>query len=411
MGKEFLVVFPENIAYYHPSDPQNKVSITALTGDAKVTLKKPLGQEDGPHTINARQTESFNINLELSKTDFLTESQDISISDRILQISSDNGIVVQAFSMRSKSVQTALVIPKDKLGTKYFIPPTPDIQGITDSASFADVNERGPFRLIVVNADQENSITVRGRDTTKTISLKPQQAAQIAVQKGDALRVVEAQKSVAVLFGHPCAIQQSCTCGMLYAMLLPAKSQAAKFPIPPALVKDAHSETSVLLSDSRSSVVKAYNPDSSEVQTAGTAVLYRPGLLLTLIPETDFGSCYTVASIADIHTSAVIVVHKDFKDGVHVGKTPLDNPEWEDVRGTRYVSVKINIAADKTVIWHASSKMAVYVEGQKDGSSFGNPAPIISTTPGTEPPSGPHTSFTPEPQFIVIQIQEVKKLV
>ncbi len=205
------------------------------------------------------------------------------------------------------------------------------------------------------------------------------------MEEAEKLRAVKAQQPVAILFGHTCAIRHNCTCGQLYTLLPPAKTQQLKFYIPPSLAKDAEDETFILLSEEESNRVLPYNPNSALVETVGTAVLYRPGLLLPLIPETDFAACSVVSAIHNAKNFAVIVVHKDLADGVHVGSLPLESPEWQELRGTEFVSTSVLLASNKNVIWHSSSKMAVYFVGEKEGTLFGNPAPVISKTPGMSP--------------------------
>ncbi|KAM4581002.1 uncharacterized protein PAE49_005664 [Odontesthes bonariensis] len=377
-GLEFIVVFPENIASYHPVGPQNKVWITALFNGTTVTLEPSGTQGQG---MQAGQTLSFNATTEVKK--FKNPNGDFSLSDQTLHITSNKRVVVQAFSSRSKSMQTTLVIPTDKLSMKYFIPPEPTVSEAagTASVSATDINERSPFSLLIVNINEENSVTVGDGAERKEVSLQPKQVAQIWLQKTKALRVVEAEKPVAVLFGHPCAVRRSCSCGLLYVMLQPASAQKLQFPIPPGLTADAEDKTLLLLSETGSGRVEALNPGSAVAETSGAAYLYRPGLLLALIPRTGFASCYVLARVSELVSQAVIVVHKDSKDGIHIGREPLNGADWRDLKGTEYVSAVLMLRSNTTVIWHASSKMGVYFLGKKNGSLFGNPASIISPTP------------------------------
>lgn len=371
----FIVVYPENIAYYYPVSPKNQIQVTALYDDTQITLKQ-YNYFTSTETMSAGQSKDFilDVRLELRKKE---------ISNKTLQIASTKNIIVQAISLRDSSVQTAVVIPTDKLGTEYLIPPVPTIPGTNDPASIitTSVTERNPFRLIVVNADQQNKVTVEGA-ATKDFVLEPYQSVQIFVNAEEELRVVKSGEPAAVLFGHPCAMRHNCTCGMLYTLLPPARDEKLKFFIPPVLAQDAKDETFVLLSETKSSKVDAFDPDKPLVETSGSAVFYRPGLLLTLIPEMDFASCYVVNFIADMENFAVIVVHKDFTDGVHVRNLPLESPDWQELKGTGYVSTLVILAPGKSIIWHSSSKMAVYFAGRKGSTLFGNPASIVSQTPG-----------------------------
>eukprot|EP00064_Thunnus_orientalis_P023895 superscaffoldBa00009545_g24156 len=372
-GLNFIVAFPENIAYYHPAPHKNQVYITALYDNTQVTITQYI-YHTTTITLGAGETQDFLLDarLELKKKE---------ISNNTLQITSTKDITVHAISLKSNSVQTALVIPTDKLGTEYFIPPIPTIQGTTDPVDIVttSVTERGPFRLIVVNADQQNKVTVEGK--LDEVPLQPYQSIQILLNAEAALRAVKTDQPAAVLFGHTCAMRHNCSCGMLYTLLPPAKEKKLKFFIPPVLAKDAEAETFVLLSEKQSYKVDPFNLDSPLVETSGTAVLYRPSLLLPLIPETDFASCYVVNFIPNMQNFAVIVVHKDFTDGVHVRSLPLESPEWQTLKGTEFVSTRVTLATGKSIIWHDSSKMAVYFLGMKGNALFGNPAPIISNTP------------------------------
>ncbi|KAM7421674.1 hypothetical protein PAMA_015697 [Pampus argenteus] len=373
-GLNFIVAFPENIAYYHPTAPKNQVQVTALYDDTQVTIKQYI-YDSTTETLSAGETRDFLLNakLELNKKE---------ISNSTLQITGTKNIIVHAISYKGNSVQTAVVIPTDKLGTEYLIPPIPTIQGTTVPADevTTSVTERSPFRIIVVNADQQNKVTVEG-SLTSEVPLQPYQSVQIFVKEEAALRAVKTDHPAAVLFGHTCAMHHNCTCRMLYTLLPAAKEKKLKFLIPPVITKDAEDETFLLLSMKQSKKVYAFNPDSPLVVTSGTAVLYRPGLLLSLIPETDFASCYVVNSIHNMNNFAVIVVHKNFTDRVHINSLPLENPEWQKLKGTEYVSTLVDLSLGKNVIWHASSKMAVYFIGKKGNALFGNPAPVISKTP------------------------------
>lgn len=374
-GLKFIVAFPENIAYYYPEHPRNKVNITVLHNYTKVTIISSTSLLN-TLTLNAGHTEEIEPphNLELLRSE---------ISDKILHIISNNTIVVHVVYLKSHSVQTALVVPNDQLGTEYFIPPVPRINGTSHPTEQVTrhVSERGPFRLIIINTDQPNMVNITGV-VSKNVSLQPHQVAQVWLKKEEGLSAVSATQPVAVLFGHACAVQYNCVCRQLYTILPPAKHEAQTFYIPPFLTKDVEAETVLLLSERGSSHVRPYNPSTPLVHTAGTAILHRPGLLLTLIPRTDFVACSVVNSVPNANNFAVIIVHKDLTAGVHLGTNSLKSSMWSQINQTDYVSTHVALTSHKNVIWHASSQMAVYFVGHKNGTIFGNPAPIISKTPG-----------------------------
>nr|XP_019967847.1 PREDICTED: IgGFc-binding protein-like [Paralichthys olivaceus]XP_019968163.1 PREDICTED: IgGFc-binding protein-like [Paralichthys olivaceus] len=318
--------------------------------------------------LNAGQTTEILIDdrLELRKKN---------ISSTTLIITSSRKITVQATSLKLNSVQTALVIPTNKLGKEYLIPPVPQIPGTTDQVSL-DVTERRPFTLFIVSAQQGTKVTIEGV-STREVRLQPQQVVQVLVQEADQLRAVKADQPVAVLFGHACAIRHNCTCGLLQITLSPTKDQRLRFLIPPFL---AESEALLLISSKEATTIKDFDPDSPLVETSGTAILYRPGLLLALIPETNFASCYVISRIQGMQNFAVIVVHTNFIDGVRIGNLPLENSAWQQLGRTEFASTEVRLQLDKNVIWHTSHKMAVYFYGKYGTALFGNPAPTISRT-------------------------------
>lgn len=398
-GQKFIVAFPENIAHYYPDHPQNKVKITALHHNTEIIIKMYDSYIDTLR-LNAGDVQEFapEAKLELSR---------LEISNKTLQITSNKRITVLAINLKKHSLQTVLVTPTDKLGTEYLIPPVPVINGTTHPVDQVTryITERSPFKLIIINTDQDNMVTVTGAVPQK-VSLQPHQVAQIWLKEEQALRAVKAEQPVAVLFGHTCAIQHNCTCGQLYTMLPAAREEEQKFYIPPFLTKDAEDETFVLLSEKESTQVRPFNPNLPLLKSAGTAVLYRPGLLLTLIPEMDFGTCSVVNSIPDAENFAVIVVHKNRTAGVHLGSHPLEISGWQQLDGTDYVSTHVVLTSDKNIFWHSFSKMVVYFVGNKEGTMFGNPAAIISKTPGMTPTN----TFIFKPRFTELRKLQKQKL-
>ncbi|KAF3838967.1 hypothetical protein F7725_017684, partial [Dissostichus mawsoni] len=302
------------------------VQITALYDNTKITMKQHSFATSEP---TQNKGDSKNYTLDARMEIFRGET-----SDRTLQIHSDKSI----------PLQTALVLPIDKLSSEYLIPPVPEIQRTTLPAEIVttDVTERSPFKLVIVNMETGST------DLVKT-------------EKD--LRKVTAQHPVAVLFGHSCAIYHNCTCWQLFTSLPPAQSDELKYYISPFLAKDAEKIDN-------SSKVQAFDVNSPLVETEGSAIFYRPGLLINLIPETDFASCYVVNTISQTDSYAVIVVHKDLTDGVRY-----------TLKGTDFRSASVALSTGKSAILHTSSKMAVYFVGKKENAWFGNPAAILSHIP------------------------------
>lgn len=326
------------------------------------------------YTLNSGESNEYPVDAALE----LTRSN---ISSGALLITSSSAVTVQAVSVRNNSVQTAVVVPADRLGTSYRIPPTPSIPGTTDGDVSVDVTERAPFRLMILNADRANTVTVAG-GSSQVLQLQPNQTAQVWLQPQDALQTVTAQLPVAVLFGHSCAMRDNCTCGLVYTTLTPVQNGSQTFLMPPVLSGNAD-DAYLLLSDQNS--VVPLDPNSPQVEASGSVVLYRAGLLLPLTAESDFASCFVVSTVADMQTEAVVMVDKDHTGGVYAGTAPLPSPQWNTLQGTDYVWTTVPVK-DTSFIWHSSLTMAVYFGGGNEagGSVFGNPAPVISNLPGTE---------------------------
>lgn len=369
------MAFPENIAHYYPDSAQNQVRITAFYNDTTATIKSK-GRPLGNRNLNAGETWMFEPEARM-------ELERLEITNKSLQITSTKTITVHVVNLKGHSVQTALVIPSDILSSEYLIPPVPPINGTTRLTGqvIKQVAERSPFKLIIINAHQHNVVNITGA-ISKELTLQPYQVAQVWLQEEERMRVVRAQQPVAVLFGHVCTMWYNCTCGQLYSVIPPATDGEKTFYVPPFLTQNADNQTSVLLSQSDAPQVRPLSPITAVLKTAGTAILYRPGLLLPLIPESDFAACFLINSVPDSKNFAVIVVHEDEAAEVHVGSDPVNGSQWQQLHGTRYLSTQVPLASDKNVIWHSFSKMAVYLLGDKDGTAFGNPAAVISTTPG-----------------------------
>ncbi|XP_077432997.1 IgGFc-binding protein-like isoform X2 [Vanacampus margaritifer] len=376
-GFNFLVVFPENIAYFYPEEPHNQVHVTALHDNTEVTVA--IRKQTHTETLAAAQTRRFFYygNAELGRED---------ISDKVVRVNSTGQVTVYAVSVKAGSVQSARVLPVNVLGTEYLVLPVPKIQGTTQPPDMvsAYVTEFAPFRLVVVNAEKVNTVSLEGdSNNTREVELEPYHAAQFWLDTDKAWRVLRAKHPVAVLFGHPCTMTNvtlNCSCSMLYAALTPKRHDKMAFLVPPPLTQDSQVQTALLLSQEDSSLVDSSYPGWPLVELPGIVVLHQPGLLLPLIPQSELASCYVVNTVQDAHNFAVILVHKDLTAGVRVGSGPPEDPIWRTLTGTDYVSTVVKLSLDNNAIWHTSDKIAVYYMGEKEDALFGNPAPAVSQT-------------------------------
>lgn len=377
--QKFVLAFPENIAFYHPRDPQNKLRVTALFNDTVVQVAD-AGETlvDGAQpgvTLASGQTHDFEAapGLELGRA---------RNTSKTLTVTSTKRVTIQVIAQRVSSMQTMVVTASNQLSTRYLVPPVPPIEGtsLPEPNVTTDIAERGPFRLLLLNAGQANKVNVTGRKEEQ-LDLEPLQVVQLWISPEEPWRSVEASAPLAVLFGHACAIRHGCTCGQLMASLPPATDDQLKTFMVPVLPDMVQNQTFILVTRRDSSQVLAYSPDRPVLSTSGSALLYHQGLLLPLVPQLNFSACSVVSNVTDQHNFAVIVIQQSQKDQVHLGSSTL-NTKWESLPGTEYVSATVPLEQDKNFIWHPSSTMAVYSLGKKNGVVFGSPAPVISTSPG-----------------------------
>ncbi|XP_053699524.1 uncharacterized protein LOC128746482 [Synchiropus splendidus] len=371
-GQHFLLVYPENIAYYYTVPPAHAVYITALHGDTTVHIKHTYKSDD-VRTLAAGVVEHVRLDqrLELGNTE---------ISDNVVRIFSNKDILVQSIGGKSNSVQSSLVLPSDKLGKRYIVPQLSRFTGTNHQLDNTVATERGPYRAVVINTGEANNVTLEGLG--QTTELAPYKALQIFLDPGTDLQAVSADKPVVVLLSHTCGMKEDCSCEFIYTALEPESSVPHTFLVPPFLADGAENDSLVILTDSSSTKISTYDSDSPKLSVTGSAIFYRPGLLLTLIPESSFASCFVIRGYENLENFGVIVVHKAQTDGVRLGKDSLGSPDWQQISGTDYVSAAISLAADKNVLWHSSSIMGVYhIAITTDQSVFGNQAPILSRIP------------------------------
>ncbi|XP_077577649.1 uncharacterized protein LOC144199706 [Stigmatopora nigra] len=368
-GTQFLVVFPENLAYFYPQNPKNQVHITALRPDTEVTLifRKEFRRE----ILHAPQTRRFVFGgAELGREEF---------SDKVVRVNSTKEITVHSVSIKTGSIWTSRVLPLDALGTEYLVPPVPRILGTSEPVEevSAAVTERSPFRLVVVNTGTINGVTLEGEDDVKReVEVEPHHVAQFWLHPGKTWRVLKARHPVAVLFGHPCATTQNCTCSVLFGTLNPKSREEMVFVVPPPVFPDSEAhQTAIIWSQETPYSTESW---SSLSGILGTVLVHWPGLLLPLIPQTELASCFVVNGLADVRNLALILVRRDRVGGVRVGGGPPEDPAWQDLLGTDYVSTVVNLSLDVKAVWHTFGKMAVYYVGVKDGARFGNPASAVS---------------------------------
>lgn len=369
------MAFLENIAYYHPDKAENEVRITAHYNDTEVNITSRQVREE-TLLLQAGQVYRFKPNSHV-------ELRRLEVTDRSLLIRSNSTISAHLVSLKSQSLQTAQLISSDRLSSRYRIPPILPIEGTSRPPDQVtrQVVERSPFRLVVVNTGQTNLVNVTGKHP-QSFQLQPYEVAQVWLQEEEPTSAVIAQQQVALLFGHPCSMWRNCSCTQLFSVVAPPTDREETFYVPSLLIRSTENQTLVLLPDSPTPQMRTLSPASPPLTTVGPALFYRPGLLLPLIPESEFAACFLVDSVPDSNNYAVIVVREHEEGGVRVGGVAVNTSQWQRLHATNFLSTHVDLQSDQTVVWHTSSKMAVYLVGEKDGVWFGNPAATISPTPG-----------------------------
>ncbi|KAK7886454.1 hypothetical protein WMY93_026075 [Mugilogobius chulae] len=374
VGTKFVAVFPENIAYYHPSAPVNKVRVTAMHGATTITVTydSNLGIGNIQDTLQSGDIRDIPIDAksELDKKN----------SSNVVIITGTNNISVEIVSQKNNSIQSALLLPVDLLGKEYQVPPIPNIQGTTSTASDVnnEVTERTQFKLILVNPfKDENTITVGG----SSVTLQENQMVQVWVEQGmiGVNKVVSGTGKFLAVFSHSCAVQFNCTCGLLYTPLQPKATTTLTFMVPPPLYQGASS----YLLKTYDGVTEQFTSSSATLfHHQGSVVLQRPGLLLNLIPVEEFGSCFVIYTVADTTNWAVIMAPTNSTQ--HVKISPTTAVSWTAMAGTNFshAEVSLSLNSGKHIIYHESALMAVWFLGKKvTGAWFGNPAARLSIYP------------------------------
>ncbi|KAJ8004910.1 hypothetical protein DPEC_G00141190 [Dallia pectoralis] len=389
-GKDFITAFPENIVYYHPTHPNNRISVTALNSNTSVTVTIASPYFTTTQQLSAGQPVeflSYMIGKELDLSKF---------SNQTVHVTSTDYVSVLAISQKGDSIQTVLVPPVQTLGTEYNVPPVPNIY---QSQLYLPYRW---FRLVVINHNRTNQVTISGTTGPyETVSLLPFQLVQFWLNGSDPH--VLSDLPVAVLYGHPCAFTTICTCRFLLTPLYPVTEWGSEYLLP-TIEEDPINTTALLLTTSQavtllsgpgtgqlqlqSSQKLPFYPSlpsgSFSVKTSSPVLLTldTPGLLLNLLPMDSFASCYLVSTIASQINQALLIVPTGQTGGVHLEGNVL-TVTWTPMNGTGYSwgLADLLTVGQRNIIWHSSSKIGVYYLGQTDGKVYGNPAASLSAYP------------------------------
>lgn len=397
-GDSFITAFPENLGYFYPNTSRS-LRVTALLDDTSVNIFYNGGSTPTQTNMQKGQTVLVGFPTSVNQFDYSTQS---------IRITSDKYIVVHSVSgtdgVNNKSVQTNVVQPDENLDTHYLIPSLnyPNLLA-TFGISQPDIASKryGSIRLIIINAeDTENNITlvknISGRIQIESFTIPSYQLIQLQVNAS--LMMVNSSSKTALLLTHPCLEKPGCTCSMIVNQILPVRFQGQNFVVPsfPGITQRqllttsrdkaiSPSQNNISLTANLAGLQSISDPDKSQYVTASSNVSLRlisPGLFIELIPENMFAACYLLHFYTN-NKQAIVIAKTDSKDEVHAGTETLQNAVWTEIPDTEYSSGRITLSDTSvmTVIWHPSSKIAVYILENTQETIFGGPAIPINLKP------------------------------
>ncbi|XP_051577905.1 IgGFc-binding protein [Myxocyprinus asiaticus] len=395
-GDNFITAFPENIGYFYPHNSMEIIRVTALHDNTTFNViyrgtQKTISISQSGETSAVTIQGSFEVNQ-------------LNQYNKSVRITSDKNITVVSYSCREDSVQTNVVQPTTNLGTNYLIPSlnyTELLASFTQFNSASGSMRYSTFKLLIINAvGNENNITLFKKTETdieeETLRLEAYQLFQV-LTNGSVVRV-ESSHEIAVILTHPCAETAGCTCNMVVNQILPTKFQGQNFVVP-SILNTALTELLVATDQNTSSLFYnstqlqpisnssmllpfPYLQTASQYLTASENVSVRllsPGLIMELIPENMFSACYLLQFFSS-KGQAFVIAETDSRDDVHIQDSPL-SAQWTEITGTKYSSAIVTLNYQTAVIWHRTSRIAVYMLDSRNTIVFGGPAISINERP------------------------------
>lgn len=381
-GLNFITAFPENVAYFYPFLPKNSLNVTALYNytEVKIYFKGILKQ-----TITLQEGQTLVYNLPID-----AEERKLAVSQKVAQVVSSNYILVLSRSLQGDSVQTNVVHPYENLGTFYSIPHLnySEILSKFSQATGSISTRYSFFRLLIINAESvANTILINRQHQTQQFVLQPYTLCQIALNGSEIS--IESLYSVALIMSHPCLEATSCKCNMVLKQLRPDTQWGESFILPFKNVATwLHITTTLINNIVNGNTLAAGTLEPVQSVTQDIRMIYpaslwliSPGLILEVVPETMFATCYLVHFGAEYGNVSVIAEtvsrSQVYKDG-----SLLSSLSWTTIAGTQYSIVSVPLYG-RHVIWHPTSKIAVYMFGTMTGGiQYGGPAVVLGEIPG-----------------------------
>lgn len=393
LGLNFITAFPENIAFYYPVSPVNTLNITAVHADTVVTVSISDSTWTYQDTLPAGKPVTVTLPLGIEQYSFVQTLQTV-------KISSTKRIVVQSISQRGDSVQTNVVQPMKNLGAFYSIPALNYSKMInTFFQSTRNTSTRcSSYRLVIINGeDISNLITIVKKPRNIISILDPYAVLQLQTDGTEI--AVKSDYKVAVMLTHPCEEISGCRCNMVVNQLYPDTLWDSRFAVPSILNVWLHLTSSTNITATggniQSGTFEAYSSkllslpslqlESQFINTSDPASLrlVGPGFIVEPIPLSRFSACYLVVPVNLISATALVIAETEYRDSVYVDGDLLSSTKWSTISDSEYSSVLVSLD-DTHVIWHPSTKIAVYVF-EMSATLYGGPAISLSANPGKKP--------------------------
>ncbi|KAL0171525.1 hypothetical protein M9458_031836, partial [Cirrhinus mrigala] len=364
-------LWTKNIAFYYPRHPVNALNITALFPNVKVEV---FVSEVLTYTDTLPAGKSVTVPLPLD-----TEIHQFGPTSQTVRISSSEDIVVQSISKKGDSVQTNVIQPYKNLGTVYTIPSLNYSQMINtfqQSAKIVSKRYRS-FRLVIINGYPGiNVVTIVKMPVNETYTLSAYAALQLQINGTET--AVVSKYDVSVLLTHPCVEMEECRCNMVLNQLFPDTLRDSSFVVPSILNTSnfwLHVSSSVKTSATGGNLelntLDAYSSKllslpslqlgSQFIITSNLASLRLvvPGIIIEPIAQYMFSACY-LAPVSSTDAMALIIAETSYRDSVYIDGDLLSSNKWSTIANSVYSSVLVSLD-DTHVIWHPSTKIAVYV--------------------------------------------------
>lgn len=396
LGLDFITAFPENIAFYYPVNPVNALSITAVHADTVVTVSISNSTWTYQDTLPAGKPVTVTLPLGIEKYSFVQTLQTV-------KIRSTRGIVVQSSSQRGDSVQTNVVQPLKNLGSIYSIPAlnySKMINTFFQSDSARNISKRyRSFRLVIINVkDTSNLIKIVKKPENIMFILDPYAVLQLQTDGTEIS--VQSEYKVAVMLTHPCVETSGCRCNMVVNQLYPDTEWGSRFAVPALGLLNVHlhvtSSTDIIASGGniQSGTFKAYSSQllslpslklgSQFINTSDPASLklVGQGFLIELIPLSRFSACYLVP-VNSTGANVLVIAETESRNSLYIDGDLLSSNKWSTISDSEYSSVFVSFD-EAHVIWHPSTKIAVYVF-ELSTYMYRGPAISLSANPGKKP--------------------------